>query len=248
MKEFDIQEELKADPKQTLKNKIIYGETRTLHRLHFEGLTGLIQPPFDEGVLADQYRQLKRHLLSELKKPFILITSASEGEGKSTASINLAMSLSLEQDWQVCLVDCSGNDRNCLSQLQVHVQHGLMDYLEDNVESISEYILPTNYPNVKLLPYGKQSARRYELLSSRKMQALLHHLPDVYQNTLFVMDAPELALSETRFLANTVGSVVFVLEQGKTPISKVRNCLKEIDPNKMAGILYNKASIFSLTD
>lgn len=248
MKEFDIKEDLKTDSKKNLKNKILYGETRTLQRLHFEGLTGLLQPPFDEGVLADQYRQLKRRLLSELKSPFILMTSASEGEGKSTASINLAMSLSLEKDWQVCLVDCSGNEKNCMSLLQVNTQYGLMDYLEDSVESISEYILPTNYPNVKLLPYGKQSARRYELLSSRKMQALLHHLPDVYQNTIFVIDAPELALSETRFLANAVGSVVLVLEQSKTPISKVKNCLKEIDQNKIAGVLYNKASIFSLTD
>lgn len=248
MKDFDIKEDLKADPKKSLKNRIVYGETRTLHRLHFEGLTGLIQPPFDEGILADQYRQLKRRLLSELKFPFILITSASEGEGKSTASINLAMSLSLEKDWQVCLIDCSGSERNCLSQLQVKAQYGLMDYLEDNVESISEYILSTNYPNVKILPYGKQSARRYELLSSRKMQALLHHLQDVYQNTVFVIDAPELALSETRFLANAVGNVVLVLEQGKTPISKVRSCLKEIDQSKIAGVLYNKASIFSLTD
>lgn len=248
MKDFEIKKNVNTESENTLKNKIVYGETRTLFKLHFGELTGLIQPPFDEGVLADQYRQLKRRLISDMKAPFILVTSAVQGEGKTTASINLAMSLSLERDWNVCLVDCSGNQNNCMTQLQVNPQLGLMDYLEAEQDNIAQYIVNTDYPNVKLLPYGKQSARRYELLSSKKMQLLLQKLETGYKNTIFVFDAPELTLSETRLLANTVGSVVLVLEQSKTPVSKVRDCLKEIDQNKIAGVLFNKASLFSLTD
>lgn len=75
---------------------------------------GIVAPNAPRTQLADQYRVLKRPLISNAlgrgaasieHANLIMVTSALAGEGKSFTSINLAMSIAAELDHTVMLVD-----------------------------------------------------------------------------------------------------------------------------------------------
>src|SRR5690606_38101156 len=75
---------------------------------------GLLAPEDQERRLADEYRQIKRPIVANAlgrgveklpKGHLVMVASAIPGEGKTFSSINLALSLSLEKDVHVLLVD-----------------------------------------------------------------------------------------------------------------------------------------------
>src|ERR1700759_4011307 len=89
--------------------------------LHPVGVDGEIKrvgsvgtPHFDESRTREEFRVIKRHLVSRIqaapgsdtKDPrAMLITSASPQEGKTTVTLGLAMSFMFEQDVKVVLID-----------------------------------------------------------------------------------------------------------------------------------------------
>ncbi|WP_369468626.1 P-loop NTPase, partial [Enterococcus faecalis] len=77
---------------------------------------GIVTPSAPRSYLADQFRLIKRPLLANMKSKgagqamlkhsnLIMVTSALAGEGKSFTSVNLAMSIAMELDNTVMLVD-----------------------------------------------------------------------------------------------------------------------------------------------
>src|SRR3954447_4630176 len=75
---------------------------------------GLLAPQEEEYQLAQQFRQIKRPLIVKAvgrggpRVPnghIIMVASALQGEGKTFTAVNLAMSMSLEKDVHVLLVD-----------------------------------------------------------------------------------------------------------------------------------------------
>lgn len=76
--------------------------------------SGYITPQAPRSRLAEEFRVIKRPLLTNVRgKPAapvlnanrIMITSAVAGEGKTYVAVNLAMSLAMELDTHVLLVD-----------------------------------------------------------------------------------------------------------------------------------------------
>ena len=216
-------------------------------KINFINEPGLNSPPFNSGLLSDIYRNIKHQLLKQMSSPFIMVTSASDKEGKSLAAINLTTSFSLDKDWNACLIDCSGNLKNCIQKLGVKPTKGLLDYLDSDEDSINQYIFNTQYDSIKLLPHGNDHALRFELLTSNKMKHLIYNLSKTLPNTIFIIDSPSLTTAESQFLANQVDHIILLIEQGGTAISKIKSLINEVADNKIAGVLYNKASKISIT-
>ena len=100
---------------------------------------GFIAPEDEERLIIDQYRQIKRPLVAHAfgKRAtqipdghLILISSAHEGDGKTFSCINLALSLSHEQDRSVLLVDADIAKAHLSTLFSIEDQPGLMELLE----------------------------------------------------------------------------------------------------------------------
>jgi Mrp family chromosome partitioning ATPase len=73
----------------------------------------LITPDGERTPLAESFRRIKRQILEKVEKPkpgdppanLVLVTSALAGEGKTFCAINLAISMALERDRTILLVD-----------------------------------------------------------------------------------------------------------------------------------------------
>ena len=75
---------------------------------------GMVTPNAPRSTIAEEYRAIKRPLLLNLKgggaskvdhANLVMVASALSGEGKTFSSINLAMSIAMEQEKSVLFVD-----------------------------------------------------------------------------------------------------------------------------------------------
>src|SRR5690606_13997121 len=101
---------------------------------------GLLPPEHQEREIADQFRQIKRPLVDNVIKRadagradahLIMVASALAGEGKTFTSLNLALSMSLEKDIRVLLVDADVPKPHVSRLFGIAKEPGLVDALAD---------------------------------------------------------------------------------------------------------------------
>lgn len=101
---------------------------------------GIVTPDQGRTQIAEQFRVIKRPLLTNAfnKGPgmikngnLIMVTSALAGEGKSFCTVNLAMSIAMEMDRTVLLVDADVARPSVPKILGVGTERGLLDILLD---------------------------------------------------------------------------------------------------------------------
>lgn len=233
--------------------------TPALH-VNFEMLAeqGLFPPDEFASRIADEFRRIKRPLIANItgktatrveRGTRIMVASALRGEGKTFTSFNLALSLALEQDFSVLLVDGDVAKRDLSAQLGLDDQPGLIDVLADPRMSASEVIVSTDVMGLSILPAGRRNPLSTELLASRKMEYLLDELTRTIPNRIIVFDSPPLlATSEAQVLADSMGQIVFVVSAGKTQQHDVAAALETLDQSKSINCVLNRATASDADD
>jgi polysaccharide biosynthesis transport protein len=205
----------------------------------------LTQP---KSQFTEAFRALRTSLLlSSAGRPpkFILFTSATPSEGKTTTASNLACVLA-QGGTRVLLIDAD------LRRPNLHHRFGLMGKLgltsvlagtatfEEGVQHIAEV------PNLDVLPSGPVPPFPTEMLSSEAMRALLERLGGVY--TYIVIDSPPiLSVTDGVILARFVDAVVLVIRHGKSSkhiIQRARDLLLRSGA-PMAGLVLNSVDLNS---
>jgi receptor protein-tyrosine kinase len=192
---------------------------------------GYLVPSMARSQLAEQMRVIKRPLLANARSDggtaihrgnLIQIASALPAEGKTFFAINLALSLAMEVDHHVLLVDADVLRPSVLGRLGVEPAPGLLDVLQSRQLGLSDVLLRTNVEKLSLLPAGAANQKSTELLASTAMSDLLDELASKYADRIIVFDAPPLLpTTESRVLASRVGQVVMVVEAEKTTHAQV---------------------------
>ncbi|HNS93478.1 MAG TPA: XrtA-associated tyrosine autokinase [Thauera sp.] len=206
---------------------------------------GLVTPDRPRSTIAEEFRVIKRPLLRNVIEEgparidnanLIMITSALSGEGKTFNAINLAISMAMELDYTVLLVDADVSRPSVFRQLGLAPERGLMDILSGEVDDLSDVLLRTNIEKLSLLPAGMPHSRATELLASENMNRLLKQMATRYSDRIIVFDSPPLLLTtESRVLATHMGQVVVVVEAERTTHASIRQALATIEscPVKM---------------
>lgn len=193
---------------------------------------GLIAPDDQERQQRAEYRVIKRGLLSELNKPdatrMVLISSALEGEGKSFSSIHLAMSLAMEPDHSVLLVDADVIRPKLTRIFGLADQDGIMDAVSDPSKDIRRMIVPTSIERLSILPAGRPNDNATEYFASARMRQLLRQLLEVPNRIVVVDSLPLLLTTEARALASIAGMVLLVVRAESTPQSAVLQAIESL--------------------
>lgn len=222
--------------------------------LDFERLaaTGMVTPDAERSQVAEEFRHIKRPLLlnafgeGALPRPdrnLIMVTSARPHEGKTFTAINLALSIALERDRTVLLVDADVARPSVSRVLDFPGTAGLVDFLADRDRRLSDLMLQTSLPKLRILPAGRRHAHSTELLASESMQQLAQELAERYPDRVVVFDSPPLlATSEAAVLAGLMGQVVMVVEAGKTKQQEVKEAIALLNPDQYVGLVLNKSS------
>jgi protein-tyrosine kinase len=197
-----------------------------------------LTPSAPRSQIADEFRVIKRPLLassqsSEGKRDrsnLIMVTSSLPGEGKTFVSCNLAISIAMELDRTVLLVDADVSRPSVLDRLGLPQAPGLLDVLTDPGRGLGDVLLRTNIPKLSLLPAGRPNGQATELLSSVSMSRLLAEMASRYADRIIVFDAPPLLPStESRVLAAQMGQVVLVVEADNTSQKTLEQALTTLE-------------------
>lgn len=219
-----------------------------LEHLHRRGIVTL---GHTKSEIAEQFRLIKRPVLTNAFNPdsgikngnLIMVTSSLSGEGKSFCSINLAMSIAMEMDHRVLLVDADVARPSIPANLGYSPEEpGLLDLIRDPQCQIPDVMMRTNVKKLTLIPAGRRHTHATELLASQSMRSILVELAQRYHDRVVIFDSPPLLLtSESRVLASQMGQIILVVEAERTTQQTVKEALQQIEACDVVNLIYNKA-------
>jgi protein-tyrosine kinase len=210
---------------------------------------GAVEPDGARTPVAECFRLIKSQLLlgatsaegSPAPGKVIMVTSALPGEGKTYCAVNLAISIALERDRSVMLIDGDVANPSVPGMLGLAPGRGLMDLLVDQKLAIEDFLCTTDIGKLSILQAGTAHSHATELLASDAMRALIQEVSERYQDRIVIFDSPPLlAASEAGVLAGHIGQIVVVVEAGKTSERILEDALGRIDVSKVAGLVLNK--------
>ena len=173
----------------------------------------------------------------------VLVTSALQGEGKTFTAANLAISIAMEFDNTVLLVDGDVAHPALPELLGIPKAPGLLDLLLREDLDIGDTVRQTNIEKLSILPAGTRHRRATELLASEKMALLLRELASRVPDRIIIFDSPPLlATTEARVLATQMGQVVMVVAADATSQHAVRQALATIENCEVVLMMLNKSA------
>jgi exopolysaccharide/PEP-CTERM locus tyrosine autokinase len=206
-----------------------------------------------ERRLADEMRGIKRPLLANATDKGattiahgrrILVTSAEPSEGKTFTTVNLALSLAREADFEVLLVDGDIPKSDITRIFGLGGQPGLMDVLANEKIAPGDVVVQTDVPNLLVVPAGQQNPLAAELFRSRRMDHVFEEFGGRHRRRLLVFDSsPLLATPESQVLASHMGQVVMVVAAGRTGRQAVATALQKVSDLPYVGLVLNMSSL-----
>jgi len=197
---------------------------------------GFVTPDSPQGLLSEELRVVKRSLLMNCSAPdqanglghvnLMMVTSALPSEGKTFITLNLAMSIAMEVDRTVLLVDTDVAKADITRMLGLAGEPGLTDVLR-GAARVEEVLVQTNVPKLTVLPAGRPNHHVSEFFASESMARLAAELSERYSDRVVLFDTmPLLAGSGASTLAPYAGQIVLVVEAVRTAQTAVQEGLR----------------------
>lgn len=213
---------------------------------------GILTPDAIESRLANELRVIKRPVVNNClgksasrvaKANCVMITSSSPGEGKSFLALNLAMSIAMERDSTVLLIEADTARPTLSSLLGMPSSPGLLDLLANPGQDVASALIRTDVAKLAFMPAGTRQQNSNELLASDWMQQLVDELASRYPDRILIFDSPPLLFSpESRVLAHYMGQVVVVVEAEKTTHGMLNQALSMVEECPVVLLALNKAT------
>lgn len=192
---------------------------------------------------TESYRQLRTQILRKLRDNnwrTLAITSPNSQAGKTLTALNLAISLSLEVNQTVLLVDLDLRHPTILDKLGIEAEYGLIDYLEGRAE-LSQVLINPGFERLVILPNRANAGYRSELLSSPAMAALLDDIVNRYDSRLIVFDLPALLDDDDALVfAPYADATLLVVEDGVSQRADIERSLQLLEGTRLFGTVLNK--------
>lgn len=224
-----------------------YTHTRTVDVAKNVLRENRIVTALEQNAFTDAYKILRTQVHQRLREKgwnSLAITSPGINEGKTLTAINLAISLAMEVNYTVLLVDADLRHPSVHTYFGLDPEYGLSDYLTAD-KPLSELLFhPADIPRFAVLPGGKALVNSSEMLNSPKMVRLVEELKTRYSSRIILFDLPPL-LSAADALAFTpyVDAALLVIEDGKTQAEDVKHAVSLLQGTNFIGTVLNKSTV-----
>ena len=222
-----------------------YTHTRTVHVAKSILQERRIISGFEQNEFTGAYKMLRTQVFQRLRENgwnSLAVTSPGLNEGKTLTAINLAISLAMEVNYTVLLVDADLRHPSVHSYFGIEAECGLSDYLTAD-KPLSELLIhPEEIPGLVILPGGKPLANSAEMLNSPKMARLVEELKTRYSSRIILFDLPPLlSAADTLAFSPYVDAALLVIEDGKTQAEDVKRAIGLLQGTSLIGTVLNKS-------
>ncbi len=202
----------------------------------------------EKTAVVEEYNKLRSTLIAlttgEIFRNTIMVTSTVSEEGKTMTALNLAISLAKEHDHTVLLVDADLRRPSIHQYLDIKPEFGLVHCLRDNLP-IEKALIKTGVGKLVILPAGEAIKEPVDLLSSKRMKAIVKELKQRYPERYVIFDTPPaLPFADAGVLASVVDTTLFVVREGKPKLEDLVETLEEFKRHHLLGVVYNDAHSF----
>ncbi len=171
----------------------------------------------NRSVVAEQFRIIRSNLqyvLTNIKKPVIMVTSSFSGEGKSFISTNLGAVMSLANK-KTIILEFDIRKPKVLSHLGIPKKPGITNFILGTV-SLEELPIPVpGYENLFVLACGPIPPNPSELLLEPKIGELFAYLKREFE-VVIVDTAPVGMVSDAMSLSQFADGTLYITRQGHT--------------------------------
>ena len=169
----------------------------------------------------------------------MLVTSTFPAEGKTYVAANLAATLALSIDDFVLAIDADLRRPRMHRLFGYNKVQGLHEYLVGG-RKIEELILKSGIEKLSILPAGKPPRNPTELLSSNMMIKFLDEVKERFHDRFLIIDSPPSSVTaESKFLAQHVDAIIYVVMANKTPRKDIEKAIDNLGRDKILGIVFN---------
>lgn len=170
--------------------------------------------------------------------PTIGVTSAVDGEGKSTIALGIATTIATDLDSPIVLVELNLTRPSVHKSLGIPAQPGLSEYLRGECPLPSALRQITE--NLFVLPAGdchNDPARLIRMLTRANLLLRMDN-----SGAVLVLDLPPVLTASYGVLASSMAdAVVLVVRAGQTPEKMVKDAVARLDESTLRGIVLNAA-------
>lgn len=189
---------------------------------------------------VEAYRTLRTRLTKHQAKKgmrSLVVSSASQGEGKTLTSFNLAVCYAKMQNFPLLIVDADLRSRGLSRMLGDPESPGLAGILETGRDYESA-ILATDFPGLYALPAGSSSTSPAELFSGLNWKEFIGWAAETFR--LIIVDCPPvLNVADFELVMAPCDSALLVVRSRNTAASSLSKVLAQIDSAKLAGVVFN---------
>lgn len=178
--------------------------------------------------IVESYKNIRTNITSLMAKnnaKILAISSPNAAEGKSTTSLNIAITIS-QLEKKVLIIDADTHRPTIHKKLKIENNKGLLDLLVEKGD-INETVYHHN-DYLDVLTSGTNTTKPTELLNSEKFDELLNEIREIYDYV--IIDTPPInPVSDALVIAQKVDAVVLVVRASSTTHDAFKKALKSLN-------------------
>ena len=196
--------------------------------------------------LEEYYNSIRTNIqFSGRDLKVITLTSAQSGEGKSTTSVNLAISFA-KAGFRTLLIDADTRNSVMSGTFKSNERYqGLTSFLSGNAE-LSDVICDTSIDNLMIIPAGQVPPNPTSLIQNDNFKSMIETVRGLYDYV--IIDTPPLGLViDAAILAHHSDASLLVVKAGadkRRTITKLKEQLEQ-SGSVFLGVILNKYDIHS---
>lgn len=230
--------------RQQIEKEIVYTHSKQ-HSLNMETL-------LKRRVIAMQkhtqeyniFKMLRTKILKQLRANgwnSFGVSSATRGAGTSLVSVNLAISMAMELNQTVLLVDMDLKSPKIAWYFDIDVTSGLQDYINSD-KPLSDILINPGINRLVILPGRGYVMDSSEMLSAPKMRRLIEEIKSRYQSRIIIFDLPPILGSDDVLVSmDYYDTMLLVVEEGGDKPEEVKKALQLLAEKELLGTVLNKA-------
>jgi capsular exopolysaccharide synthesis family protein len=200
---------------------------------------------FKPGKWLESYKMLRTRclqIMDAMNWSTLAITSPGNDTGNSLTAVNLAISIAMELNRSVLLVDANFQNPSICKLFGIKTETGLGDYLLNDTP-LNEMLINPGLDRLVILPAGQEMLNSTEMLRSPKMIRLINELKTRYPSRIIIFDLPPLlSQADTLGFSPYVDCVLLVVDEGHTKTEELKHAATLLKEISVLGTVFNKAS------